>query len=214
MGRGSDSASYSRHELAHVRRHDWIIQIGSELVRIANWFNPLVWLAASRLRLESERACDDAVVNLGVSGPRVRPNNLLDLARQFGRARQVPIPAVGHRAASLEPGTESHCHAERPPQPSSGIGCGASCHARGASCRRYSDCASLPRTTFATLSGRISRQSGAVLPGVVVVATDRDRRVKHEVRTDGTGQFEIVGLPQGGYALQASLPDSKTSTSS
>src|SRR6185503_11210087 len=79
------------HELAHIRRHDWIIQIGSELVRIANWFNPVVWLAAARLRLESERACDDAVVNLGVSG-RVYAEHLLDLARQFGRARQVPIP--------------------------------------------------------------------------------------------------------------------------
>lgn len=62
------------------------------------------------------------------------------------------------------------------------------------------------QNTFATLTGSIVDQSGAVLPGVVVVATDRDRRVKHEVKTDGAGRFEIVGLPQGGYSLQASLP--------
>ena len=91
------------HELAHVHRSDWIIQIGSELLRIAYWFNPLVWFASSRLRLESERACDDAVVNLGVSG-RDYALHLLELARQFGRARHIPFPAVAivPRPSSLE----------------------------------------------------------------------------------------------------------------
>ena len=73
------------HELAHVQRSDWIVQIGGELLRSAYWFNPLVWFASSRLRLESERACDDAVVNLGVSGGDYALH-LLELARQFGRS--------------------------------------------------------------------------------------------------------------------------------
>ena len=33
------------HEFAHIRHHDWTVRIGSELLRIINWFNPLVWLA-------------------------------------------------------------------------------------------------------------------------------------------------------------------------
>ena len=54
------------HELAHIRRGDWILQIAAQLVRCVYWFNPLVWMACARLRLESEQACDDRVLNLGV----------------------------------------------------------------------------------------------------------------------------------------------------
>jgi beta-lactamase regulating signal transducer with metallopeptidase domain len=44
------------HELAHVRRRDWLVQMAAEILRSVHWFNPLVWLACRRLRLESERA--------------------------------------------------------------------------------------------------------------------------------------------------------------
>ena len=47
------------HELAHVRRGDWAVQLGAELVRTVHWFNPLIWIACRRLRQESEQACDD-----------------------------------------------------------------------------------------------------------------------------------------------------------
>jgi beta-lactamase regulating signal transducer with metallopeptidase domain len=192
------------HELAHVRRHDWIIQIGAELVRIANWFNPLVWLASARLRLESERACDDAVVNLGVSG-REYAEHLLDLARQFGRAGRVPFPAVSivPRPSNLERRVTAMLNARVSRRPISPIARAATIAALLAVAIPI---ALFAQNTFVTLSGSIADQSGGVLPGVTVVATDRDRGVKHETRTDAAGRFEIIGLPQGGYALQASLP--------
>ena len=150
------------HELAHVRRHDWIIQIGSELVRIANWFNPLVWLAASRLRLESERACDDAVVNLGVSG-REYAEHLLDLARQFGRARHGPFPAVAivPRPSNLERRVTAMLNARLSRRPVSRDR--ASCHARGAAGRRPADCAVCAKHVLHALRLGLD-QSGAVLP--------------------------------------------------
>jgi TonB family protein len=192
------------HEFAHIRRNDWIIQIGSELVRIANWFNPVVWLAAARLRLESERACDDAVVNLGVSGHEYA-EHLLALARQFGRARHGTVPAVAivPRPSNLERRVTAMLNARLSRHP---VSRRARLATFAALLAVAIPIALFAQNTFATLSGRIVDQSGAVLPGVVVVATDRDRRVKHEVRTDGAGQFEIVGLPQGGYSVQASLP--------
>jgi beta-lactamase regulating signal transducer with metallopeptidase domain len=50
------------HELEHVRRADWATQLLATVVCALYWFHPLVWLAARRLRLAMEQACDDAVV--------------------------------------------------------------------------------------------------------------------------------------------------------
>ena len=50
------------HELAHIRRGDWIVQLSAELLRAFYWFNPLLWVACRQLRLESEHACDDEVM--------------------------------------------------------------------------------------------------------------------------------------------------------
>ena len=58
-----------RHELAHIRRGDWVVQIAGEILRTAYWFNPLVWIACARLRQESEQACDDEVLTSDVDGP-------------------------------------------------------------------------------------------------------------------------------------------------
>jgi beta-lactamase regulating signal transducer with metallopeptidase domain len=50
------------HELEHVRRGDWAIQMAARATCILYWFHPLVWVAFRWLSLEAERAADDAVV--------------------------------------------------------------------------------------------------------------------------------------------------------
>lgn len=77
-----------RHELAHVRRRDWLVQVGATIVRSVFWFHPLVWIACARLRLECERACDDAVLAGGVGGAQYA-SHLLDLARAFVDGRHA-----------------------------------------------------------------------------------------------------------------------------
>jgi len=54
------------HELAHVGRHDWVMQMCAEVLCCVYWFNPLAWMSARQLRLESERASDDAVLSTSV----------------------------------------------------------------------------------------------------------------------------------------------------
>ena len=51
-----------RHELEHVARWDLFTNCFSRMICAAYWFHPLVWAAWRRLRLEAEKACDDAVV--------------------------------------------------------------------------------------------------------------------------------------------------------
>src|SRR5262245_9742494 len=50
------------HELEHVRRGDWAIQLAARATCILYWLHPLVWVAFRWLGLEAERAADDAVV--------------------------------------------------------------------------------------------------------------------------------------------------------
>ena len=81
------------HELAHVRRHDWFVQLGAEAVRAILWFNPLVWIACTRLRRESEQACDDEVLGLGVDS-RDYAAHLLDIVRRCRRPGSTWVSAV------------------------------------------------------------------------------------------------------------------------
>src|SRR5688572_3932705 len=52
----------SVHEIEHVRRADWLTLCLARLVCAVYWFHPLVWILWRQLRLEAERACDDAVL--------------------------------------------------------------------------------------------------------------------------------------------------------
>lgn len=54
-----------RHELLHVRRLDWLFQVLARVFCALYWFNPLAWMAARRLVLEQELACDEDVVAAG-----------------------------------------------------------------------------------------------------------------------------------------------------
>lgn len=46
------------HELAHVKRHDLLMNWIIVLLQILHWFNPLVWFGFARWRAERELACD------------------------------------------------------------------------------------------------------------------------------------------------------------
>jgi beta-lactamase regulating signal transducer with metallopeptidase domain len=58
------------HELAHVRRHDVLVQALADVACALHWCNPLVWICARRLRVEREIAADDAVLAAGVRPSR------------------------------------------------------------------------------------------------------------------------------------------------
>jgi beta-lactamase regulating signal transducer with metallopeptidase domain len=53
------------HELAHVRRLDYLTTQIASLACAVHWYNPLVWFAAVQARKLQEQACDDAVLNAG-----------------------------------------------------------------------------------------------------------------------------------------------------
>src|SRR5882672_11125841 len=81
------------HELAHVKRHDFLIQLIARIACAVYWFHPLVWLAVTRLREERERACDDHVLRAGAT-PSAYATHLLEIARGLRAARATSLATV------------------------------------------------------------------------------------------------------------------------
>ncbi|SRR6266508_643871 len=50
------------HELAHVRRGDWLWLLLAEAALAFYWWHPLAWVLGRQVRRDCERACDDLVL--------------------------------------------------------------------------------------------------------------------------------------------------------
>jgi bla regulator protein BlaR1 len=84
------------HELEHVRRADSAIQLAARIVCALYWFHPLVWVAWRRLCLESERACDDAV--LRDSERTEYAEQLVTLAARLSSRAWQPVLSMANRS--------------------------------------------------------------------------------------------------------------------
>ncbi len=51
------------HELAHIRRNDYLVNMIQLFIETILFYNPFVWLISSIIRKEREYCCDDMVVN-------------------------------------------------------------------------------------------------------------------------------------------------------
>ena len=71
-------------------------------------------------------------------------------------------------------------------------------------------CGNMWAQATAQISGAVRDQSGAVLPGAQVVATQTDTAVSRTTITNETGYYVLPNLPLGPYRLEASLPGFRT----
>jgi TonB family protein len=200
-----------RHELAHVRRGDWGVQLLGEALRAIYWFNPLVWIVCGRLRDESEHACDDAVLSGGVDGSDYAAE-LLDLARTLNAPRRqwLPAPAMA-RPTSLEGRVKAMLHASpnrTPVARSRKLLILAAGTLLAASVAGFE----LSAQSFATLSGSVTDQLGGLLPHVKMALSSHQSDQKYEVHTNDVGVYRFVGLPSGEYELTTERPGFRPTT--
>jgi RND family efflux transporter MFP subunit len=77
-----------RHELAHLKRLDVPLDWLATVLSMPHWFNPLVWLALKRMRLDRELACDEAVLARAPDAD----------ARSYGQTILELLEGPSHRA--------------------------------------------------------------------------------------------------------------------
>jgi len=191
------------HELAHVVRHDWALQLLAEILRALVWPNPLLWMLCSRLRRESESACDDIVVSLGVPARRYA-THLVEIARV---CRDVgPLPAMSMAGAStlerriamlLNPLRDRR----QPVLKTQALLLALILSLTGI----VASVTLRAQATTGALSGHIYDTTGAVLPGVDVVLEDA-QQTKWPTVTDASGRFEFTPVGVGRYTLRVTLP--------
>ena len=99
------------HELAHIRRHDYLVNLAQVTIETLFFYHPAVWWVSHRIRTEREHCCDDlAVATCGnvlayaralaeLEGLRSNENPQLAMAadggsllRRIRRILGVPLP--------------------------------------------------------------------------------------------------------------------------
>lgn len=81
------------HELAHIKRGDVFMQWITRIICAIYWFHPLVWLAARKMQLERERACDDLVLASGMT-PANYAGELIEIAALYRTPRWMAVSAM------------------------------------------------------------------------------------------------------------------------
>ena len=85
------------HELAHIRRHDYLAAALAGLVESLFFFHPAVWWVADAMRREREHCCDDMVV-AGTGDAHGYASALAGLEQM---REAIPEPAMGAAQGDL-----------------------------------------------------------------------------------------------------------------
>lgn len=82
------------HELAHVRRHDYLVNLLQTLVETLLFYHPAVWWVSARVRVEREECCDDLAI-AATGDARSYARALVRLEEMRGRAPSLAVAAAG-----------------------------------------------------------------------------------------------------------------------
>jgi TonB family protein len=196
------------HELAHVRRFDCPTQLLAEALCAVYWFHPLVWLAAAQFRNERERACDDAVLNLGTKSSDYA-EHLLGVVRSV-QTKGAPIAmAISIHSHDLQDRLKAVLkpHVNRraaTPQLAVAIAFIALCITVPIATMRAQSAAGT-----GNLAGSVYDISRAVVPRATITATGLDTHNKEVAYSGAPGTFAFHSLPAGRYLIEVRAPGFK-----
>ncbi len=82
------------HELAHIRRHDYLVNMFQTVIEIVGFYHPAVWWVSHRIRAERENCCDDIAVRVCGDGV-VYAKALTAIEELRGSGHRLAIAASG-----------------------------------------------------------------------------------------------------------------------
>jgi hypothetical protein len=85
------------HELAHIRRHDYLVNVLQTGVETLLFYHPAVWWVSRQIRAEREHVCDDMAVR--VTG------DAMTYARALTRIERLRTAAAPHLAMGADGGS-------------------------------------------------------------------------------------------------------------
>lgn len=89
------------HELGHVRRHDYLVNLAQNVIEALLFYHPAVWWISRRIRHEREQIADDFAARL-LGEPRRLARALSELERlQFSRHHLAQAAAGGDLASRI-----------------------------------------------------------------------------------------------------------------
>lgn len=84
------------HELSHIRRNDYLLNILKIGIETILFFNPFVWLSTRLIDTERENACDDLVLKL-TGSPLSYAQTLLELEKLKSGQQVFALAATGNK---------------------------------------------------------------------------------------------------------------------
>lgn len=85
-----------KHELVHIKRHDYITRVLSYVLQAIHWFNPLIWISFKLMAKDCEISCDSTVIKSFDENMRNRYAMLL-----IETAQMINVPQKYVKAASF-----------------------------------------------------------------------------------------------------------------
>jgi beta-lactamase regulating signal transducer with metallopeptidase domain len=196
------------HELAHVRRHDYLVNLLQLVIETIFFYHPAVWWASHRMRVERELCCDDVAVKTCGDAPAY--------ARALATMAAAPQPALGASGGSLRArierllGVASPRHAAFPRAGVAAVVLAAALASTGAwlHAQQPATAISSAATGTAALSGMVLDPLGNPVSNTPITLVGRGVDVVQPSATDADGGYRFDHLPAGQYSVRTPITDS------
>jgi len=190
------------HELAHIERGDWFLQVCAELVKAFYWFHPLAWIAVAQLRQESEQASDDCVLHSGIKAGEYA-SQLLAVVRTLKASKRNPSVALAlARSSHLE---RRFAAMLNPTLNRQVLPRQARLLTATVTFLLLLPLAALhvpAQDRSGSFTGSICDPSGAHIPNATIIMTNQKANSIEMTTSDSDGNFEFKALATGEYQME------------
>ncbi|MDN5203506.1 M56 family metallopeptidase [Fulvivirgaceae bacterium BMA10] len=101
-GLSTDQIEYIlAHEIAHIKRNDFLINLIQSIAETLFFFNPAVWWISSKIREERENCCDDIAIALTGNNPLKYVKTLAELNELILHTPNMAISFAGNKKEQL-----------------------------------------------------------------------------------------------------------------